>query len=374
MIAATILAQGDAASSGSGLGLDNLFLWTILVVIVASMLGAVIRRRQRDKCLKLLNDHHVTLLTTGGQVLWGDLIVYSQGLEVRFDAPYQTRRGLTKTSAMLFDDELGQCLALCRIEEALTPNERRVRERQIRRSFNPGPWRRSWRWVRNVVNTLRDALTQVMGMFAGKVGKGGMVGGVVKTQRTKIDELSKTLVGAAGNAYEPMLERHIGRPVILELVGLGSEAGAVCEIPGFLVDYSDRFVAVFNVGHEPLEEFQLQLTQSVQREGVKLDVLDDKIVVTATGEDTIVVRSMKDSSGTTDLGIVLVGGSSVRLTRPRGEPVTLHLQRTRHIDIVCPRSIARVRYAGDSATKARRDWTGAAPQEDDPAETAQPPQ
>ena len=331
MIAATILAQSDAASSGSGLGLDNLFLWTVLVVIVASMLGAVIRRRQRDKCLKLLNDHHVTLLTTGGQVLWGDLVVYSQGLEVRFDAPYQTQRGLTKTSAMLFDDELGQCLALCRIEEALTPNERRVRRRQIRRSFNPGPWRRSCPWVRNVV-------------------------------------------GAAGNVYEPMLERHIGRPVILELVGLGSEAGAVCEIPGFLVDYSERFVAVFNVDHEPLEEFQLQLTESVQREGVKLDVLDDKIVVTATGGDTIVVRSMKSDSATTDLAIVLVGGSSVRLTRPRGESVTLHLQRTRHIDIVCPRSIARVRNAGDSATKGRRDWAGAAPQEDDAAGAGQRPQ
>ena len=114
MIAATILAQGDAASSGSGLGLDNLFLWTILVVIVASMLGAVIRRRQRDKCLKLLNDHHVTLLTTGGQVLWGDLVVYSQGLEVRFAAPYQTRPGLTKTRPPLLAAKLGHCLALCR--------------------------------------------------------------------------------------------------------------------------------------------------------------------------------------------------------------------------------------------------------------------
>ena len=361
MSVAMILAAAQTTQQPSWLGLDDLFWLTILVVFVVAIVGAVVRRWQRDKCLKLLNDHHVTLLTNDGQCLWGDLIVYSQGLELRFDAPYRTRRGLTKTSAMLFDDELGRCVALCRVDQALTDKERRERRRQIRRRFNPGIVRRTWRWCRNVINSLRDAISQAMTVVAGRIGKGGQAGGAIKSQRGGIDQVGKSLVGVAGNAYEPILERHMGRPVILELAG-----ASTCEIPGFLMDYSERFVAVFNVDHKPLEEIELQLTESVQREGVKIDLFDDRVVVTATGEDAIVVSRMKcGSAAATDLAVVLVAGSSVRLTRVGSEPVTLELQRTRLIDIVCPRSIARVRFAGDSTTTARKNWAGAAPSEDD---------
>ena len=45
--------------------------------------------------------------------------------------------------------------------------------------------------------------------------------------------------------------------------------------------------------------------------------------------------------------------------------VVLHLERTRHIDIVCPRSSARVRHGSDAAG-SRRDWSGVAPEVEKP--------
>ena len=72
--------------------IENALPLTILTIFMAAGVGAVLRRRSRDKCLWLLNDHHVTYLARNGDVLWGDLTVFSNGLELRFDAAHTTPR------------------------------------------------------------------------------------------------------------------------------------------------------------------------------------------------------------------------------------------------------------------------------------------
>ncbi len=339
-----LLAAAGAGGGGPSawLGFDDFFWLSMLLLLVVAAVTALVRLRQKDKCLKLVDDYHVTYLTSDGRAMWGDLTVSSNGLELRFDAPYRTRRGLSKSSSLIFPDELGKCLAICRTAHGLTDDERRDREEQIRRSFAPGLARRGLRWLRNVVNTIRDAVAKAVGMMAGQVGKQMPAGTVIKSQKGGIDELGKSLVGAAGNAYEPILERYIGRPVILELAGT-AESKTACELPGYLVDYSERFVAVFNVSHDPLETIELEVTDSIAREGVEVKRLADKVVVTCCGEDPLVVRRMRSGDHGTDLSIVLLPGSSVRLPAPSGRAVVLELERTRQIDIVCPRAVARIR-------------------------------
>ena len=362
MIRCLILAQDQPSGSSGWFGLDDVFWLTILLVFVVAIVGALLRLRQKDKCLKLIDKYHVTYLTVDGRTMWGDLSVASQGLELQFDAPYRTRRGLAKNSLLIFQDELSNCLAICRTVYGLTEAERHDRERQIRRSFEPGLLRRLARWLRNIVNTVRDAFTKALGMAAGQVGRTSPVGGAIKSQRGGIDELGKTLVGAVGNAYEPILERYIGRPVVLELTNPAGSDSPVCELPGYLVDYTDRYVAVFNAQHEPVETLELEVTESLQRDGVKIDLLDDKVVVTCQGEDALVVRRVTFSGRTTDLSVTLIPGCSVRLIRAANEPVTLEIERTRQIDIVCPRSVARIRYGSQGPTVGRTGWSGTAPQ------------
>ena len=92
--------------------LDDLFWMTVLGVFALTIIGALVRARQRDNCVKLLNDHHVPCRPVDGKPMWGDLYVASNGLELCLDAPFVNRRGLTKTSTLVFKDELAQCLAL----------------------------------------------------------------------------------------------------------------------------------------------------------------------------------------------------------------------------------------------------------------------
>ncbi len=80
---AWFVAQADQ-SGQPWLNLDDLFWMTVLGVFALTIIGALVRTRQRDKCLKLLNDHHVTYLPVDGKPMWGDLYVASSGLELCF--------------------------------------------------------------------------------------------------------------------------------------------------------------------------------------------------------------------------------------------------------------------------------------------------
>ena len=352
-----VLGQQDTGASAPWFGLDDVFWLTILVVFAVAIVAAFVRLLQKDKCLKLLDDHHVTFLAGGDRTIWGDLHVSSDGLELVFDAPYRTRRGFAKCTTLIHQDELNGCLAICRTVHGLVEAERRDREEQISNSFSPGFARRWARRLRNVINTIRDAFVKALGLAAGQISRARPIGGAVDRQKGQIDELGTTLVGVVGNAYEPLLERYIGRPVILEL----QTPQRSVELPGYLVDYSDRFVAVFNVEHTPVESIELEVTESLEREGLRIDRQGEKVVVTCEGEDALVVRRMRCGDSETDLAVVLIPGTSVRLSAPPGRPVALELERTCRIDVVCPRAVARIRYGSEGQGVGRSGWSGVAP-------------
>jgi hypothetical protein len=371
-----IVAQAAAPETG-WLSFDNVFWMSVLLIFVLTVVGALIRMRQRDKCLKLFAGHHVTYVPLGGRPVWGDLVVASSGLEVLFDAPGVTGRGLMKTSTLLFPRDLARCLALCRSVHGLTDEERRSRERQIRRSFNPGPLRRLFRWVRNIINTIRDAFTRSLNVVIGRVMRTSPVAADVQVERGGITEVGATVFGALGNAYEPLLERHIGKPVILELncsgqaapSAPGSAPPVLIELPGYLVDYTERFLAVFNIDHEPVESISLRLTESASGEGYAIDLSASEVVIRCTGPDVLVVRHVASGGprGRVDLVVSLPCSASLRLRRDGGpgEPVQLELERTRSIDIVCPRELAQVRFGSATLSNMPDDWQGVAPQVED---------
>ena len=358
---AWFVAQADQ-SGQPWFNLDDLFWMTVLGVFALTIIGALVRTRQRDKCLKLLNDHHVTYLPVDGEPMWGDLYVASSGLELCFDAPHVNRRGLTKTSTLVFKDELAKCLALCRTVHGLTDEERRGREKQIRRSFHPGVLRRLWRWIRNLTNTLRDAINNTLSMFVGRMTKTGAAGGAVHSQKGRLSEVGSTFIAMAGNAYEPLLERHIGKPVILELLSPGEAPPARSEIPGYLVDYSNEFIAVFSLSHEPLEQMSIAVVETIEQEGVRIEPSESEFVITCTGQDPLVVHKMTSGDQSVDLAVVLTCGKSLHLARGSDEPVTFEIERTRQIDIVCRRSRARIRFGSDTDRSGRHGWHGVAPE------------
>lgn len=341
---------------------DTIFWLTVLLIFLTAIVSAVVRLRLRDKCLRLFDDYHVTYLTTTGQTLWGDLDVFSLGLELRFDAPYTTRRGLVKNSALIYQPELANCRAICRVVSGLTAAERDTRRAQIERGFNPNRFRRGWRWTYNLFNTIRDAFSKSFSALIGQIAKANPSSLVLNSQRGNVDQLGQTLISAVPNAYEPMLEKHIGRPVIMELANPADPAKRPLEFPGYLAEYSDRFVSVFNVEHTPLESFELRVTEPLARPGVKVAVEDTQITLTCDGPDALLVKGFTAGELRGDLEVVLLNGASVPLPRPAGQPVDVRLERTLRLDLTCPRTQANIRFGGEPLRPRRENWFGVAPE------------
>ncbi len=324
------------------------FLLLILFIFVTAIITVIFQQRKRDKCLKLLNKYHVSYLTTEGKAIWGDLVVYSQGVELEFDAPYRTSRGLLKTSQMIFEPAMTTCLALCRTIDGLTPQEKKQRARQLRRCVRPNIIWRSWRWIRNAFNTLRDAFNNAFNQIVGQIAK-AKPGSVIASQQGQVSTIGTTLLGSVANAYEPILEKHIGKPVLLEIACPAAPDQPKFELPGYLAEYSDKYLAVFNTDHEPAREIELTLDADHEDKGFKVQVLPDFVVLTCTGPEVMAVKSLKTGDRAYDLNIGVTNGCSVRLRRrDNGEAVVVKLELTRRIDIVCPRSQASVHFGGAS--------------------------
>ena len=72
---------------------------------------------------------------------------------------------------------------------------------------------------------------------------------------------------------------------------------------------------------------------------------------------------VEDKRGQHDVEITLVHGASLSLHRRGEDPIIISYERTRHIDIICPRNLARVRFGGqDNAKFLERPKTQAPPQ------------
>ncbi len=347
-----ILAQDVAPAATTPwweLLIENGLALTILFIFVTAILSVLVNQRRRDKCLKLMHDYHVSYLTKAGNVIWGDMLVYSKGLEVLFDRPYRTQRGLFKTSQLIYETDLENCLAICRTVDGLTQKEKKDRRRQIRKTFRPNLIRRSRRGVRNVLNTFKDAFSQALTALIGQFMKTTARETTLASQEPGVKEIGKTLVGASGNAYEPMLERHIGKPVVVRLADTAGDHASPMDLPGYLVDYTDRYLAVFNVEHEPIAVERLEVTDSLQRPGYTIVLSDGRIDVTCLGPEALVIKSIKTDQRYAELDVVLTKGRMVTLPSDGGASIALHLERTRRIDIICPRSHASVYFGGEYA-------------------------
>ena len=71
--------------------------------------------------------------------------------------------------------------------------------------------------------------------------------------------IGQTLLGQFANAYEPLLEQYLGQPVILDVADPLNPNNATVEFPGYLADYTQQFIAIFNVEHQTAEELALTL-------------------------------------------------------------------------------------------------------------------
>lgn len=230
--------------------MPNAFALTVIFVIVVTVVAAFVRGRRKDKCLKDFSGSLLTLQDTAGKLIWGNLRVESTGIELVYGSPYKDNEGHDETSYILYKQEYPTLKALIRYHDELDDEASRRREIELEKTYHPSTWRRLRRRIRNFLNTFRNSVIEIVNLFVGQVKKTGSGGRILAGQDKHISQLQQELGPASGTAYEPLLEPHIGKKVVLELI----EDNKIIEYPCILNEYTAEFIEVMDINYRVKED------------------------------------------------------------------------------------------------------------------------
>ena len=165
----------------------------------------------------------------------------------------------------------------------------------------------------------------------------------VADQKGRISEVGNTLVGVAARAFEPMLERHIGRPVIVEVQN-PTDAGGHFELRGFLAEYTESYIALVTTDQSAADTLEWTSDADIDREDLLCTCAGGVVRIENRSPVPLVVECVVEAGTENALGVVLLLGATTSLG-PFDHPVTLRLVRSPQVDAVLSRKFARVRHA-----------------------------
>jgi small nuclear ribonucleoprotein (snRNP)-like protein len=218
----------------------------MILLFLAATIAAIAARRKRDRCLKYFNREPVIVLMQSGKWIWGRFIAYPKAMELVFDKPEKDESGHAKASYVLYTPEVDGIKKIIQPPPKAGTKEHDRWQKEIKRIANPSLFRRFRRWLWNVFNTLRDAISQSLGMVIGSMKKATPMGSVSGADK-RAGEIGNTLLGTVPNSYEPVLERYLSKQVIVEML----ENDTVVEFAGLLQEYSGKYLLLRNVAFEP---------------------------------------------------------------------------------------------------------------------------
>ncbi len=264
--------------------MDNVFLLTLLFIFLTALISAYIARRKRDLCLKDMEEFHVTIEMKDGHIIWGQLAVFPNGLEAFYKLPHRDNLGHLKTSVILFKSQLDDIQAIYRYHDELSQSNKEKRQLEILRTYHPGLHRQSARALRSLLNIFRDALNESIGFVISSVKEKSTV---IKTQDKRLTKIGETVVGATtSNAYEPILERYIGRRIVAEEIRGDKQ---LLEYPGILKEYSGQWLELLDCLLRQEHTFDLS-----QPERLKLNHDLDFIIQKQAGDKSGLTLSVEN--------------------------------------------------------------------------------
>ncbi len=350
-LAAETPAEAPAPTGGVLLFLlDHPFAIGLTFVFLVAIVGAFIAARKRDRCLKNFARFHVVLAEQAGRRIWGRLKVFSKGLELVYDTPFDRP---AKQSFLCYEAELGKILALYRFTDRLEAAHVRRRRRQAHKLSHPPVRSRLWRWFRNIVNTFRDAVVTAMGMTVQQA-TAASTSPALKAQGGQINAIGTLLVGETANAYEPIIEQYIGRPVILELVNPADPEKRVREHHGYLGEYSAQFVLLAKVRERFQEKVPLAAGPAAVLETqvrVRPDPEAGTLAVENASAVAVTVEGITAGEVCAEIGREVAPGETVEVAFEAAlaetEGAVAAISAEREFELIVPRACGVIRHASE---------------------------
>ena len=116
-------------------------------------------------------------------------------------------------SSVIYKTEYPEIQAIVRFHDQLDSDKRQDIEEE--NSAAASILQKMRRMVMNIFKTMRDSAIEVVDLVLTQAKKAKKTGAALTAQDKQVTTIKQELLGAAGNAYEPLLENHIGDRVIV---------------------------------------------------------------------------------------------------------------------------------------------------------------
>ncbi|MBN1810173.1 MAG: hypothetical protein JW909_14000 [Planctomycetes bacterium] len=324
-LAAAQAAAGEAApaAGGSETAVKNAIRWTLSLdpftltlafLVVATVIGTLLKGRARDRCYKRMQRFNVRL-GLDDRTVAGRLSVGNAGMEVLPDEPEQGPFG-KRTGFILPKAEYGRVRSLVRLPDRMQKKWKNRREGMIRRVTNPGIARRTGRGLSNLAGSFKDAFGEFFNLMMGRLNAGL---GAIKSQQTYVSRMQGDMLSSMQNTnYDATIEKLRGKRVEVEL----NIPGMPPRVAAILDDYTAQNISLFDA-RLPVEKTSLK---AVEENGA--------YVINNTGGTAAIAGWGKWEE--------IPAGGKLKLEGAPPEGATVYA--VERADVIFPRTNAQIRY------------------------------
>jgi hypothetical protein len=303
------------------------------LLFLITIIGAIFQRYHRDRVLKLFHTFHVTFLSHKQDPVWGDMELFSNGLQIKFDQPYTTNRGFVKQATLIYNNDLKHLYSLGRTVRDLSSDEILKRQEQVNKHIHPNAIEKFKRGFRNGLGIVQDAVSKSIGLVINRVSQQpGALTQSLGTNKGDVANLSSNILGMAANTYESLLEQNLGQRVIVQIK---TESGWT-ELPFILVEYNAKYLGLYCSEYSPISS--RTHSDNFHCEDYHVDLTSNRVEVACNGKEPCIIKTL----GNSPINVVLLPGSAVSLRREPDGAIEVVVSRA--IDVILPRQLAFVRF------------------------------
>ncbi len=220
--------------------MDNTLLITLLVIFITGLIVSYYNRRVKDKCLKDFSGFNVVIKLVDKSDIVGRLKVFSSALEIIFNKKEESK---SINTYVIYKTEFLNLKIISRALHLQSPENLEKRKRELKRAHHPGIFRRLKRRLVNMFKTLRDSILEMLNVFVSKSKSLPVSGTLISTQEKYIQQLNQNVISNINFAYEPVLEKYVGKKVVVEVI----DDDHIFEYIGILKDYTANFIELLDV-------------------------------------------------------------------------------------------------------------------------------
>jgi small nuclear ribonucleoprotein (snRNP)-like protein len=326
------------------------FTITIIFIFLAAIIGAVLNSRAMDRCLKTWNGYHVAVEEKDGKTIWGTMKLFPTGIELDYLNPVLDRQGHHESSYIIYKDQYSSMHVIYRYLEDIPSDQKLRRSKEIKSLQKRVLVKLLWRKIRNIFNTLKDAVAETFSIILGKV-KSGRIGAITtKTGTDKMEQIGKNIIGYSGTTFDPLLERHLYRRVVIEI----TKENLTTEYTGILKEYSGQFLEVLAVKYPTQKTYRLPM-EGEEEVQLKLKVLakNGKCFIENSGTIPVYLTEIRGKNFKQNLNVIVKENGNIDFPLPEPIPEDLELttENIQNVDMILPRTHTIIRHSGEIRNK-----------------------